>query len=143
MMLDHPLLGQRIADLLAAAAALRRHLAAPVPLILAASGSMCVPALCASALTSDIQTAYLSGGLISWRSLLEIDDYTEPFANFVPGILRHTDLPMIARLVAPRRLILAGPVNGKGQAWAGPHGYPAHVEIRPRAAWNFEALSAL
>lgn len=145
LMLGRPLLGQRVADILAMAEALTAYRRTPRT-ILAASGAMAVPALCAAALAPGIQTTYLSGGLATWASLLEGDDYTESFANFLPGVLRETDLPRVAQTLAPRRLVLAGAVDGRGtplpldQVRAA---YGPAAEVRAGAAWNLPALSQL
>jgi hypothetical protein len=63
--------------------------------VLAALGHTVVPALCAAALDERIDLVYTAGGLRSWASLLESEDYSEPLANFIPAILAHTDLPAI------------------------------------------------
>ena len=63
---------------------------------------MTVPALCAAALEPRIAKLYLSHPLASWRSLAETETYSHPLANFVPDVLRATDLPQIARSIAPR-----------------------------------------
>src|SRR5439155_7433597 len=65
------------------------------PLMLAAGGRLTVPALFAAALDSKIARLYLSGGLVSYRSIVETEEYNVPFANFVPGVLLHTDLPEV------------------------------------------------
>ena len=90
LMLGRPLLGQRATDILAVAEAMRGKRT-----VLIASGHTVVPALCATALDAKIDLLYTAGGLRSWASLLDGEDYTEPFANFVPGILERTDLPQI------------------------------------------------
>ena len=114
LILGRPLLGQRVNDILAMAHAVHDWRGAGRELILAASGPMTVPALCAAALEPLIATAYLTRGLISWSSLLDGDNYTAPFSNFVPGILKKTDLPFVARLARPRKMIIAGAVDARG-----------------------------
>lgn len=106
LILGRSLLGQRVTDILALANAL----AAAHPratLTLAARGRMTVPALCAAALDTRIRKTYLAEALISWRSVAESERYTAPLANFVPDILRHTDLQQITRSIAPRPVIVA------------------------------------
>jgi hypothetical protein len=137
--------GQRASDLMAAAAALRERAESKGrKLRLAANGSMTVPALFAAALDPRIDELYLAGHLISYRDVVEADDYRAAFANFVPRILLHTDLPEIAQSIAPRRIVLAGPVDARGRTapdrarelYAAPH-----IEIAPRAQWDEAALS--
>ena len=96
-MLGRPLLGQRVTDLIAAI----RIAGSPVDL--AASGAMTVPAIFAAALDpTRIRRLHLNAGLASFRSLLDSPDYSEPFANFLFDILRHTDLPQLLAAIAAR-----------------------------------------
>ncbi len=117
--LGRSLLGQRVTDILS----LTNALATAHPratLTLAARERMTVPALCAAALDTRIRKTYLAQALTSWRSIAESERYTAPFANFVPDILRHTDLPQISRSIAPRPVI-----------------------VSQEEPWNFEVLSRL
>lgn len=107
-----PLLGQRVTDLLAVVEGLRtksdlkNH-----RLIIAARGSMTVPALFAAALDSRVDAVYLSEGLVSFQNFVDTEDYDYPFGNVVPNLLAYTDLPELAAGLAPRRVALAGTVN--------------------------------
>jgi dienelactone hydrolase len=145
LIFGRPLAGQRASDLLALAAALRAHPAAKGrKLRLAAAGRMTAPALFAAALDGAIDSLYLSGGLVSYRSVVDAEEYTAPLASFVPRILLHTDLPEIAASMVPRRVVLAGAVDAAG------HTLPAaevralygaaNVEVRARAQWDEAAL---
>jgi len=138
LILGKSLLAQRVTDILALAAATGAS-------ILAASGRMTVPALFAAALDPRIQTAYLSGGLVSFRDVVETEQYTAEFANFQPHLLEHTDLPEVAAALAPRRLILAGTLNAAGavmdsaavrKLYSG-----AHIVVRPKPQWDVESLA--
>src|SRR5262249_42756952 len=101
LILGRSLLGQRVTDIVAIVRALAR--AYPQARIgVAARGRLTVSALCAAAIEPAIAKVYLAGHLTSWRSLLESEEYRETFANFVPGVLAVTDLPEIAKAVAPR-----------------------------------------
>ncbi len=141
LILGRSLLGQRVTDILAVVEACGRAVT------LAGAGSMAVPALCAAALDPRIRTVYLSGGLVSWTSLLVTDNYKETFANFLPGVLRQTDLPHIARTIAPRRVVIAGAVNGEGktvEADSVKRLYGDGVEVRATAEpWTEAAMAAL
>ena len=151
LILGHPLLGQRVEDILAMVQAVKEWHGAGRELILAANGHMTVPALCAAALDPLIGTAYLARGLVSWSSLLECDNYTEPFSSFLPGVLKKTDLPFVARLVRPRRIVISGAVDARGLSV--PLAvvrtlYGDGVEVRDskvggEAAWDANAFSAL
>ena len=46
---------------------------------------------------------------------MDSETYDHSFANFVPGLLEHTDLPDVIASLAPRRIALAGTVNAKGE----------------------------
>ncbi len=146
LILGHPLLSQRVEDILAMSSAVRHRAGRERPVVIAAAGHMTLPALCAAALDSGIAAAYLARGLVSWASLLSGNSYTEPFSSFLPGVLNRTDLPFIARLMAPRRVILAGPVEATGKPVA--PGvvrslYGDSVEFRPNADWTEDVLGGL
>jgi hypothetical protein len=106
LILGRPLLGQRVSDILAIVQALPQS----ATISIAARDKMTVPALCAAALDKRIASLYLSHPLESWRSLIESETYSHPLANFVPDILRATDLPQIAHSIAPRPVVT-------GDAW--------------------------
>jgi dienelactone hydrolase len=115
LILGKPLVGQRVTDILAIAAALRRYPStAGRPIHIAAQGKLAVPALFAAALDTEIKSLYLAGGLVSFKNLVETEIYQHPFANFVPDLLNHTDLPEIAASLGSRRVTLAGPVDAAG-----------------------------
>lgn len=146
LILGQPLLSQRVEDILAVLHAVPQRFGAGRDIVLAANGHMTVPALCAAALDARIGCAYLSRGLVSWASIMEGDSYSEPFSTFVPGVLTRTDLPFVARLARPRRVILAGPVDGRGQAApieAVRRLYGEGVEVRSQAAWEESTFLAL
>jgi len=106
LILGRSLLGQRVSDVLA----MTRALMAVYPrasVMVAAKDRLTVPALCAAAIETRIQKVHLTRHLKSWRSLVETEKYdAAQFANFVPDVLRHTDLPQIAKSIAPRSVIL-------------------------------------
>jgi hypothetical protein len=147
VILGRPLVGQRVTDILAMAAALRKHAGLiGRRLVVAARGKMTVPAIFAASLDPGIAELYLAGGLVSFRSIVETEDYDHTFANFVPGLLRHTDLPKLVESLAPRRITLAGTVGGSGHVLESPAvkaSYPgSHISIRNSASWDVPALSA-
>ena len=99
LMLGKPMLHQRVSDILAIVEALRQY---GKPIVLAALDHLTVPALFASTLTKSLALTYTARGLRSYASLLESEDYTEPFANFVPDILAQTDLPDVRAALGAR-----------------------------------------
>jgi cephalosporin-C deacetylase-like acetyl esterase len=131
LILGHSLLGQRVTDIVAMVRALASAYARE-EIVVAARDRMTVPALCAAALEPRIARVYLARHLASWRSVAESEQYSQPLANFVPDILRHTDLPQIARSIAPRPVTVAGTIGANGKLLG-----------QEEPAWNFDALSRL
>jgi hypothetical protein len=116
--------------------------------VVAALQKMTVPALFAAALDADIQTLYLAGGLVSYRSLTEAELYDAPLANFIPHVLEHTDLPEVAASLAPRRVILAGAINASGAVLNAAetrriYAQALNAEIRDAASWDLAAFEQL
>jgi hypothetical protein len=113
LILGNSLLAQRITDILAVVRALKNNSQpTSLPIALAARGRLTVPALFAFAATREIGSLYLAGGLASYQSLLETEVYQQPLANFAWDLFRGTDLPLLAAQSAPRRIHLAGSVDG-------------------------------
>lgn len=159
MILGKPLLGQRVTDIIAGVRALgaRRDVAAG-GLMVAARGILTTPALFAAALEPAIGAVYLAGGLVSYRSIMETEEYlggnyhspanrsNDLFGAFVPGLLKHTDLPQLAAQVAPRRVLLAGAIDAAGKRMdagevARQYAAAAGVEVLPNAEWSAAALA--
>jgi len=119
LILGKPLAGQRVTDILSIVRGLRARPAfARRPVLLAARGVLTVPAQFAAALEPAIDSLYLAEGLISFRSIVETEVYKYPFGNFVPSLLAHTDLPELTISLAPRRVTLAGAIDGAGNRLA-------------------------
>jgi hypothetical protein len=140
LILGHSLLGQRTTDI----AGLAQSLAQAYPqaaITLAARDKVTVPALCAAALEPRITKLYLARHLVSWRSVAETENYQCPLANLAPDALRVTDLPEIARSIAPRPVIVAGAVDATGRLL--PRAGVPYPEYRENPAWDFDALSHL
>jgi dienelactone hydrolase len=146
MVLGKPLVGQRVTDILAAQEALRQYEGVGNrPFVVAAQGKMTAPAQFAAALDSNYSTLYLSGGLVSFRNIVETEYYNHPFANFLPGILEHTDLP---ELPGPKRMLLAGMVNAAGQTLPADavrmaYSKADNLEIVAEARWDAATLGEL
>lgn len=142
LILGKPLVGQRATDLLAIVQALRtRPDLKGRRLIVAARGMLATTALFAAALEPAIDGLFLSGGLVSFRSIVDTEDYDHPFSDFVPNLLLHTDLPELAATLAPRRVVLAGMVDAAGKKLAAAdvvsqYGRAAHIEVLPDARWE-------
>jgi dienelactone hydrolase len=146
MILGRPLLGQRVTDIAAVIQALSNYPAlAGRKLRVAAQGKVTVPAAFAAAIAPQVDSLYLAGGLISYRSIVDTEDYFHSFANFSPGLLEHTDLPEVIAGLAPRAVALAGTVDAAGKrVSAGTAGdvyrAAANVRILESADWSIDAL---
>jgi hypothetical protein len=149
LILGRPLIGQRVTDILAVAASLRTYPeTAGRPIHIAAFRKLTVPVLFAAALDSEIASIYLAGGLVSFQNLIDTEMYSYPFANFIPGLLNHTDLPEIAAALAPRRITLAGSIDAKGFTVRGDAvrdtyrsaNQKGNLFIREQAEWSVASL---
>jgi dienelactone hydrolase len=137
LILGRPLIGQRVTDILALVDALGDRIT------IASRGRLTVPVLCAAAMDKRIAALYLAGHLLSWRNIVETENYTHPLSNFVPDVLRHTDLPQVAARV--RRLTLAGVVDAAGMDVPLDRvrqSYPTAL-VEEKINWNFDRLSRL
>ncbi len=102
LILGSSLLAQRVQDILAVLQALKNEPGiAGQQIILAARGRLTVPALFAFAASPLADSLYLAGGLISYRNLLETEDYRASLANFGWDLFRHVDLPLTRRPSRP------------------------------------------
>lgn len=146
LILGRPIAGQRVTDILALVTALRaRPESAGRRVVIAAQGAPAVPAIFAAALSPAIDGLYLAGGLVSFRSIVDTENYNHPFSNFVPRLLNHTDLPTLVAGLAPRRVVLAEAVDGAGKPMdiaevRKIYGNAANTEVRPVRSWRAEDL---
>lgn len=142
LILGKPLVGQRVTDILAIVQGLRaRQDLKEKPVFIAARGFLAVPALFAAAVEPAVGGLYLAGGLVSFADITATEDYNQPFGNFVPNLLLHTDLPQLAASLAPRRIVLGGLVNGAGHRLAPEevrkqYGEVTHIQVQADAAWD-------
>ena len=108
---------------------------------MAARGFLTVPALLAAVVEPEIGALYLAGGIVSFASIVETENYSQPFSNFAPNLLLHTDLPQLAGSIAPQRVALGGLVNGAGQRLSPEqvhkkYGEAAHIHVTADAVWD-------
>jgi hypothetical protein len=161
LILGKPLLGQRVSDILAAAQALRsRADLAGRRITVAARGMLTPAAQFTAALDKGIDALYLAGGLVSYRSVLETEEYlggnyhsagsrsqSDLFGSFVPSLLKHTDLPELMASIAPRRVFLARPIDAAGRTADATlvrklYARATNVEILPESGWDAASISA-
>jgi dienelactone hydrolase len=149
LILGSPLLSQRITDIVALAQALSSgdSIARNRRIVIAARGRLTVPALFAFNICSKIDSLYLAGGLISYRSILETEMYNQPLANFAWSLFHQTDLPLLASHSAPRRIQIAGAVDAANVpvplSELGKVYNFANIKLVETAAWNETALGAI
>ena len=109
---------------------------------------MTVPAIFAASLETSIGALHLAGGLISFRALVDAENYVHPFGNFVTNLLNHTDLPRLVAGIAPRHVVIAGGVDGSAKRMETSEVRRAYqeagnVEVLDEASWDsWQALKA-
>jgi hypothetical protein len=146
LILGKPLLGQRVTDLLSVVFALRaRADLRGRRIVVAARESLTVPALFAGVLDRSIDALYLSGGLVSFQNFTDTENYSYPFANIVPNLLKYTDLPDLTATMAPRRVILAGMIDATGKKMTpdevqNEYRQVANVRILPDPSWTMAGI---
>jgi hypothetical protein len=113
--LGRPLLGQWVLDLRAALNALEADAGLSGELTVAGVGPAGVVALCAAALDSRIRQVVTVGSLASYISDAPYEN--QRLGIMAPAIVRDVgDIQHLAALIAPRKLMIVGGVNGAGQA---------------------------
>ena len=139
LILGRSLLGQRVTDILAV-------LDATGPVHVAARGRLTVPALCAAVLDPRIEKLLLAEHLLSWRNITAMESYSVPLVNFVPDVLRHTDLPQLAASLSPRRVVLAKVLDAAQHPVSTgilrSHYSGSHITVKTSSDWDFENLAS-
>lgn len=147
LVLGEPLLAQRITDILTLVKVLRAEPGFTGRLALAARGRLAVPALFAFAASTELASLYLSGGLISFRNLLETELYSQPLSNFAWNIFRLIDLPALAAQSAPRRIHLAGSTDASSRPLAAEEVRriyaSSNVTVSESPAWDEESFGGI
>ncbi len=147
LILGESLASQRTTDILALVEALSSRIP-NASISLASRSILTTPALFAAAYDDRIKSLLLSGGLVSYNNLLQSEEFLaggyfpppaeqaqDVFGGFVPGILKHTDLPQIVASIAPRRTMLS-PRNAMGKPVE-----ESAVRAEYQGASNIEILS--
>jgi hypothetical protein len=114
LILGKSLLRQRAEDILALTQALKNDpRTVGRRIVIAAKGRLTVPALLAFAAAPLADSLYLAGGLVSYRNLLDNEEYRQPLASFEWEMIQKTDLPQLAEF-SGRSIQLAGTVDAFG-----------------------------
>jgi cephalosporin-C deacetylase-like acetyl esterase len=109
---DEDLCGMRVQDAVRSVDyTLSRQDVDPHRFQVAGKGAGALWVLYAAALDPRITDVVAEGGLLSYRSLAQVDRYIQPTSIFVRDLLLHFDLPQIAAGLAGRNLTIAGPVD--------------------------------
>ena len=113
--IGRPLLGQWVADVRQAVGMWGAEKGSPKrEIVVIGEGPAGLVALCAAATDDRITKAAAAGTLASWIS--EVPYEGQRLGTMVPGILRDVgDVPHIAALAAPKRVVIAGGMNGAGK----------------------------
>lgn len=112
--LNRPLLGQRVADLLAVVRQLREQQAQDIHVIGIGMAGPIV--LHAAALDPTIQQLTVDRAVLSWAAVVHSRITRNQLSGVVPGALAAYDLPDLAGLIAPRKLTIRSAVDPMQQA---------------------------
>lgn len=113
MWLGRPLLGQWVVDIRRGLDALNMKEGGDLTVV--GIGPAGVVALCAAALDPRITRVVTVGSLTSY--LTDVPYEGQRLGIMAPGIVRDVgDIPHIAALIAPRKLVIAGGVTGGGKS---------------------------
>jgi len=102
IMLDQPYVGQKTFDVLRVVDWLKAN--GHTEIHLAGKGWGALPATFAALLSDDVKQVTLKNALTSYSDVAESEDYRWPLSSFVPGVLKHFDLPDCYRALAAKKL---------------------------------------
>lgn len=152
LMMDRPLFGQRVYDVLRAVDCLWRRIYATVQIdkghiACLGRGAGGLLALYAAALDERIAAAVAWEAPVSYKSLIAERPGFPP-STYLFDVLNHYDLPALMVAVAPRPLLLAGPVDGTRRALPVVEqerylAWPSRAYALHRAAGQFETWDGL
>jgi dienelactone hydrolase len=110
LLLDRPLVGQRLERLLRIGSSTEMHLVT--------QGRAAPAALHYASIVSSVAELTIEGGLASWENVVRTPLSVNQIGNVVPGVLKHYDLPQLAATLAPRPLTLRNMVDAAGRPMA-------------------------
>ena len=110
--MDQSLFGMRVQDVIRSVDyALSRPDVRADNLRVIGRGAGALWVLYAAALDTRITDAVCERGLVTYRSLAQVDRYQHNAGIFIRDVLKHFDLPQVAAAVADRKLTLVAPVD--------------------------------
>ncbi len=113
MLTGKPLVAMRAEDVAVAAALLRDRTGKPV--IVYGKDGGAVPALYAAAFEPNVSRVWLERMVLSYENVTANRIHKLQWENAVHGVLKHYDLPKLARWMAPREVLLIDPVDAVNQ----------------------------
>ena len=144
--IGRPLLGQRMRDLLAAAPKRTTHRKWTVVGV----GAGALVAAHAAVIDTRISRLITIGGLLSYRSLVDDPQATQPFSSYLPSVIDAYDIKEIYAALAPRPVMVINPRDSQSRpvqrvkAWAqldwtaqvyevmgGPDAFQLKTELNP------------
>jgi cephalosporin-C deacetylase-like acetyl esterase len=115
LVLGSPVIGQRVWDILLALDYLRSRSDVDRSQIrLIGKGSAGVAALMAAALDESVRSVLISRSIATYSSVVNSENYVLTLDWFVPGILKHFDIPDIAAAIHPRPVWVIDALDGEG-----------------------------
>ena len=132
-------IGQRVIDLLAVLHYLRsRPDVDPTRLYVMGEGAAGLAALMTVALDRKVQSLLLRDVPLTYQSIVRTENYALELEWFVPGILKHFDLPDIIAAISPRPVWINNPSNGDGTTMQEAHAieqYHERVSAKSFSGW--------
>jgi len=82
---------------------------------------------------------------VSYRNIVETENYDHSFANFLPDVLHQTDLPQVAAGMGTREVRMAGTVDAAGNTMEVDdvqriYRNARNVTVLPKEPWAVETL---
>lgn len=114
LLIGRPLLSQWVQDVRAAVTATQAGHQPEATVTVVGLGPAGIVAICAAAIDDHIDSVVTVGSLASY--ITEVPYENQRLGLMAPGILREVgDIPQLAALIAPRRLLVVGAVAGGGE----------------------------
>lgn len=115
LVLGTPVIGQRVWDILRAVDYLKSRSDVDASQIrMLGRGSAGLAALMATTLDQRVRSVLISRALAAYISVVDSEDYVLGLEWFVPGILKHFDIPDIAAAISPRPVWMIDALDAKG-----------------------------
>jgi cephalosporin-C deacetylase-like acetyl esterase len=115
LVLGSPVIGQRVWDILRCLDYLKtRPDVEGSQIRVLGRGPAGLAALMAGALDESVRSVLLDRTLATYASIVDAEDYALALDWFVPGILRHFDIPDIAAAIYPRPVWITNALDGDG-----------------------------